>query len=80
MAVFEVQEGVTPAQLLEAMRAHDRLSLGQWGIHVDEHGAWLTNPYGVDCTLVQVVDKDGASKLLDYIAAGDKIPHEWGHL
>ncbi len=30
--------------------------------------------------LFQVTDEVGAGKLLAYIAAGDKIPHEWGHL
>ena len=77
---FELQEGVTPQELLQALRAHDHVRLGQWDIHVDKHGAWLTNPYGVDCALFQQVDQDSAGKLLDFIRSGEKIPHEWAHL
>ena len=48
--VFELPQDCTPLQLLQALREHaqprSHLRLGQWGIHVDEHGAWLTNPYG----------------------------------
>ena len=67
------------AELLTAMRDHPRVKLGQWFISVDEHGAWLTNPYGLDCALF-TLDEQGAQRLLGYVAAGDQIPHEWGRL
>ena len=49
-------------------------------MHIDEHGAWVTNQYGVDCTLIQHISEQGAQKILDDMDAGDKIPHEWTHL
>lgn len=78
--VFELPQGCTPLQLLQALRDHGHLRMGQWDIHLDVHGAWLTNPFGVDCALFQAVDEKGVAKLLDYIAAGAKISHEWGSL
>lgn len=78
--VFELSKGCTPQQLLQALRAYIWLRLAQWDIHVDEHGAWLANPYGVGCALIRATDEDGAGKLLGYIAAGEKIPYDRGHL
>ena len=77
---FEIERSVRPNELLALMREHKWLQCEQWGISVDEHGAWLTNPYGVDCMLFQDMSEAGAQKILDYMDAGDKNPHEWAHL
>lgn len=75
---LHAEVGVT--ELLGALLAHAHVTVGQWAIHVDEHGAWLTNPYGVDCALIQSIDEAGVERIISCMQAGDAIQHEWGHL
>lgn len=78
---ISVPSNLTASQLLQVMCEHRSIHIeGGWSVHIDEHGAWLTNPYGVDCKLIQQLTEQGAQWLLDFIEAGDKRSHEWGQL
>ncbi len=77
---FVFPENVEVVRLAQALAAGERIAVGQWLITVDEHGAWLTNPYGVDCALFPADEAESAEKICAFMKAGDMVPHEWGRL
>ena len=80
VSALNFERNVQPTELFKLMCTHGSLQCDQWGITVDEHGAWLTNPYGVDCMLFQDVNEESAKKILNYMHAGVNILDEWAHL
>lgn len=65
----------TGAELIGYLMEHRRVEIDQWSLNIDEHGVWLTNPYGVDCGLVEA-SAEGCGRALDQIA-GDTHIREW---
>lgn len=65
----------TGAELLDYLVQNHRVEIDQWSLSIDEHGVWLTNPYGVDCGLVDA-SVEGCDSAIAQIA-GDTHIREW---
>lgn len=63
------------AELLAALRSPQHVEIEGWSLNLDEHGVWLTNPYGIDCGLVPAT-ADGCQTALARIK-GDTHEREW---
>lgn len=72
MSIYEFKTG---AELLAALLPPQHIEIEGWSLNLDEHGVWLTNPYGIDCGLVPAT-ADGCQAALDRIK-GDTHEREW---
>lgn len=63
------------ADLLAALQSSRRVEINGWPLHLDEHGVWLTNPYGIDCGFVPAT-AEGCQIALDAIK-NDTHEREW---
>jgi hypothetical protein len=65
----------TGAELLAHLLANGGACIDEWSLNLDEHGVWLTNPYGIDCGLVAATEA-GCAAALQRIAT-DSHEREW---
>lgn len=69
------QQRYTGPELLVALLRTRRIQIEGWSLNLDEHGIWITNPYGIDCGLsrVTISSCEGFLNLL----ATDVHEREW---
>lgn len=63
------------SELLIHLQATGSADVDNWSLTLDEHGVWLTNPYGIDCGLVGATEI-GCQQALTTIAS-DTHEREW---
>ncbi|MDD5056515.1 MAG: hypothetical protein PHQ60_01980 [Sideroxydans sp.] len=57
---------MTGVDLFAYLQAHGHVDMKGWYVSLNEHGVWLTNPYGVDCGLFGATE-DGCQRALKSI-------------
>lgn len=70
---------MSPAQLLSLLRETDSTEIEGFYLSHDEHGIWMTNPYGVDCAVVPF-SLEGCSRVLSVIERTKNRVREWATL
>ena len=70
---------VTAQSLFARLQNSQRYELDLYSLNVDEHGIWVTNPYGVDCALLPMTLEGCASVIALIQRTRDRI-QEWAAL
>lgn len=73
--IVEDVQFTSGGELLAYLQHHGHARFDQWFMSMDEHGVWLTNPYGIDCGLVNATEL-GCQQALARISA-DTHEREW---
>ncbi len=69
------QSFVTGGELLACLHSKSSVEIDGWYVSMDDGDVWLTNPYGLDCGLVEATE-EGCQSALDLIA-NDTHEREW---
>jgi hypothetical protein len=59
----------TGAELLAVLQSEKYAEIECWSLHLDEHGIWMTNPYGNTCGLKQDPTVEACESILETIRA-----------
>lgn len=75
-AAYPSALGVTAQSLFDNLRNTRRQELDLYHLNVDEHGIWVTNPYGVDCALLPMT-LEGCNSVIALIDKTRNRIQEW---
>lgn len=67
------------AHLLASLNRNGRAEIDGYVLNLDEHGVWMTNPYGVDVGLFEL-SVLGCEQVLRAIVQTANREREWAHL
>lgn len=68
-----------PNDLMNALEQTGKFEIDGYSLNTDEHGVWVTNPYGVDCALLPMTD-DGCRRILRLVELTKDRRREWASI
>lgn len=69
-------EPPSPHELFLSLQRARVYDLDGYRLSLDEHGVWVTNPYGVDCSVLPL-SIEGCERILSLVANTRNRTHEW---